>query len=69
MPIPFLNMPEAATAIRVLAPAIFFMAILGVLRGYFQGQGTMIPTALSQIFEQIVNAVVNRYTYSCISTV
>ncbi len=54
-----LNMPEAATAIRVLAPAIFFMAILGVLRGYFQGQGTMIPTALSQIFEQIVNAVVS----------
>lgn len=54
-----LNMPEAATAIRVLAPAIFFMAVLGVLRGYFQGQGTMIPTALSQIFEQIVNAVVS----------
>lgn len=54
-----LNMPEAAVAIKVLAPAIFFMAILGVLRGYFQGQGTMIPTALSQIFEQIVNAVVS----------
>lgn len=54
-----LNMPEAAIAIKVLAPAIFFMAVLGVLRGYFQGQGTMIPTALSQIFEQIVNAVVS----------
>lgn len=54
-----LNMPEAAAAIKVLAPAIFFMAILGVLRGFFQGQGTMIPTALSQIFEQIVNAVVS----------
>lgn len=54
-----LNMPEAAEAIQILAPAIFFMAILGVLRGYFQGQGTMIPTALSQIFEQIVNAVVS----------
>ncbi len=54
-----LNMPEAATAIKVLAPAIFVMALLGVLRGLFQGQGTMIPTALSQIFEQIVNAVVS----------
>lgn len=54
-----LNMPEATEAIQILAPAIFFMAILGVLRGYFQGQGTMIPTALSQIFEQIVNAVVS----------
>lgn len=54
-----LNMPEAATAIKVLAPAIFVMALLGVLRGLFQGQGTMIPTALSQIFEQIVNAIVS----------
>jgi stage V sporulation protein B len=54
-----LNMPEAAVAIKVLAPAIFFMAVLGVLRGFFQGQGTMIPTALSQIFEQIINAVVS----------
>ncbi|MBR6528382.1 MAG: polysaccharide biosynthesis protein [Lachnospiraceae bacterium] len=54
-----LNMPEAASAIKVLAPAIFVMALLGVLRGLFQGQGTMIPTALSQIFEQIVNAIVS----------
>ena len=54
-----LNMPEASSAIKVLAPAIFVMALLGVLRGLFQGQGTMIPTALSQIFEQIVNAIVS----------
>ena len=54
-----LNMPEASTAIKVLAPAIFVMALLGVLRGLFQGQGTMIPTALSQIFEQIINAIVS----------
>ena len=33
------------------------MAYLGVLRGYFQGTGTMVPTAVSQILEQIVNAV------------
>ena len=33
--------------------------ILGVMRGYFQGMGNMIPTAISQIFEQIVNAVVS----------
>ena len=32
---------------------------LGVLRGYFQGTGTMVPTAVSQILEQIVNAVVS----------
>lgn len=52
-----LNMEEAELAIRFLAPTMFFSAFLGVYRGYFQGLGTMIPTALSQIFEQIINAV------------
>ncbi len=45
--------------LRVLAPAIFVMAIMGVLRGLFQGKRTMIPTALSQLLEQIVNAGVS----------
>ena len=54
-----MHMPQAATAIRTLAPTIFIMAFLGVLRGYFQGHGTMIPTAQSQIIEQIVNAAVS----------
>lgn len=46
-------------ALRVLAPGLLIVAIMGVLRGYFQGLGTMIPTAISQILEQIVNAVVS----------
>lgn len=49
----------SAYALRVLAPGLFIVAVMGVLRGYFQGMGTMIPTALSQILEQIVNAVVS----------
>lgn len=53
-----LKTPEGAVCLRVLAPCIFIVAILGVLRGYFQGLGTMIPTAVSQILEQVVNAVV-----------
>ncbi len=52
-------MPYAAFALRTLAPTIWIMAYLGVLRGYFQGQNTMVPTAMSQIFEQIVNAIVS----------
>lgn len=51
--------PSMALALRVLAPTIFVVCVLGVLRGFFQGLGTMIPTALSQIFEQIVNAIVS----------
>lgn len=51
--------PSASLALKILAPALFIMCILGVLRGFFQGLGSMIPTAISQIFEQIVNAVVS----------
>lgn len=51
------DVPEAVLAMRILAPTIFFSGILSVLRGYFQAQNTMIPTAVSQIIEQLLNAV------------
>ena len=53
------GVPGVAIPLKILAPTIFFVAILGVMRGFYQGQGTMIPTAVSQILEQIVNAVVS----------
>ena len=46
-------------ALRVLAPGLLVVAVMGVFRGYFQGCGTMIPTAISQILEQFLNAVVS----------
>lgn len=55
----FLYMPYTRYALKTLAPTIWVMAYLGVFRGYFQGLGTMVPTALSQIFEQIINAIVS----------
>ncbi len=45
--------------LRVLAPTIFIVALLGVFRGFFQGKRTMVPTAVSQIIEQIINAIVS----------
>lgn len=51
--------PMSVYALRVLAPCLFVVAVMGVVRGFFQGQGTMIPTAISQIIEQIVNAVIS----------
>ena len=45
--------------LRVLAPTTFVVALLGTCRGYFQGHKNMLPTAVSQVFEQIVNAVVS----------
>ena len=45
--------------LRIFAPTIFFSGLLGVLRGYFQAHGTMVPTSFSQIVEQILNAAVS----------
>lgn len=52
-------MPKAALAVRTLAPTVFIMGMLGVVRGFFQGHGTMIPTAVSQILEQILHVVIS----------
>ncbi|WP_159441975.1 oligosaccharide flippase family protein, partial [Clostridium sp. Marseille-P2415] len=60
----FLKMPYTSYALKTLAPTIWVIAYLGVFRGYFQGLGTMLPTAISQIFEQIVNAVISIYAAS-----
>ena len=49
--------PYAAPGIRVLAPAVFFMCIIAVYRGYAQGFENMIPTATSQIVEVVCKTV------------
>lgn len=51
--------PQAGLALKILAPTILVVAIVGVFRGYFQGKNTMVPTAFSQVFEQIINAIVS----------
>jgi len=53
--------PRSAIPLRVLAPTIFVFAIMGVLRGFYQGKSTMVPTSISQLIEQIVNALVSVY--------
>lgn len=45
--------PMSAMALKVLGPALLLVSVMGVFRGYFQGLGTMVPTAVSQILEQI----------------
>lgn len=49
----------AVPVLRTLAPTIFLYGILGVLRGYFQAHKSMVQTSVSQILEQIANAVVS----------
>jgi stage V sporulation protein B len=49
--------PNSALPLKALAPTIFVFSVMGVLRGFFQGKNTMIPTSISQILEQIVHVV------------
>lgn len=51
--------PNMALPLRALAPTVLVFSIMGVIRGLFQGMGTMIPTSFSQIIEQIVHAVIS----------
>ena len=53
------GIPGVKSPLKVLAPTVLIVAVLGVFRGFFQGQGNMVPTALSQLIEQIVNAIVS----------
>lgn len=57
----FYKMPGAEKPLRILAPTTFIAGMLGVFRGFYEGKNTMIPTAFSQILEQIVNAAVSIY--------
>lgn len=50
--------PRAVFAIWALSPAILLMSIMAALRGYFQGCLDMRPSAVSQIFEQLVRVTV-----------
>lgn len=56
---PAFVMGNSVPVLRVFAPTIFFYGLLGVLRGYFQAHRTMMQTSVSQILEQILNAVVS----------
>lgn len=48
-----------ALPLKVLAPTVFVVAIAGTIRGFFQSRNTMMPTAVSQLAEQIINAIVS----------
>ena len=52
-----LKIPEAEMTLVALSPSIFFVAIISVIRGYFNGNGTLKVTANSQTLEQVFKTV------------
>ena len=40
-------------SILAVAPSLFFVSVISIIRGYFQGLSNMMPTAVSQILEAL----------------
>lgn len=53
----WLAIPEAELTLVALSPAIFFVAIICVFRGYFNGRENMKATANSQTIEQLFKTI------------
>lgn len=51
------QIPEAEMTLVALAPSIFFVSVLSVIRGYFNGTQSMSVTAKSQTLEQVFKSL------------
>ena len=46
--------PSTGQAIKAASLALWFTPVMAALRGYYQGRGNMLPSAVSQLSEQLV---------------
>lgn len=53
--------PNAYYSMIALAPALFFVPIMSAFRGLFQGRQNMVPTAVSQVVEQLLRISVGLF--------
>ena len=53
----WIEIPESKNSLMILSPAIFFVAISSVFRGYFNGMQQMRATANSQSLEQLLKTI------------
>ena len=49
----FVGTPEGYLSFICIAPSLFFVCIMSAYRGYMQGMRRMMPTAISQLIEQV----------------
>lgn len=50
--------PNAYYSLVALAPALLIVPTMSAFRGFFQGRKTMVPTAISQMVEQLIRLIV-----------
>jgi O-antigen/teichoic acid export membrane protein len=53
----WIGISQTAAAIRSVSFALLLSPVLAVLRGYFQGYQNMVPTAVSQVIEQLIRVI------------
>ena len=53
----FQHQPDAWAAIGALGPCVLLICIMSTFRGFFQGQGNMLPTSISQVLEAFVKLI------------
>ena len=54
----FQRQPDAWAAIIILGPCALLMGLISTYRGFFQGQGNMRPTSVSQVLEAVFKLLV-----------
>ncbi|MCH4890677.1 polysaccharide biosynthesis protein [Acidaminobacter sp. JC074] len=54
----WVGLPESAIAFKTIAPALLFVPLMSVFRGFFQGVQKMQGFAITQIVEQLVRVIV-----------
>lgn len=57
----WLQIPEAELTLMILAPSVFFVSLISVLRGYFNGYENMKPMAQSQTIEQLSKTILTIF--------
>ncbi|WP_347564323.1 polysaccharide biosynthesis protein [Bacillus sp. MM2020_4] len=53
----WMNDPQLAILLRVVSIVFLTFPLVSILRGYYQGIGNMVPTALSQVGEQSIRVL------------
>jgi O-antigen/teichoic acid export membrane protein len=53
----WMNDNKLAILLRVVSIVFLLFPIVSILRGFYQGKGDMVPTALSQVGEQLIRAL------------
>ena len=53
--------PDTASAFLLIAPALLFIPVTNVLKGYFQGNMNMLPSSVTTVVEQVVKLAVGLF--------